>query len=1466
MSKEVDDRVVSMQFDNKNFESNVNTSLNTLEKLKSSLKLPGVAKGLKNVNAAAKDMDMNPLSRAVETVGMKFNSLQVMATTALVNITNSAVNAGKRIVSAFTIDPVKTGLAEYETQINAVQTILANTSSKGTTLEQVNKALDELNHYADMTIYNFTEMTRNIGTFTAAGVDLDTSVSAIKGIANLAAVSGSTSHQASAAMYQLSQALAAGTVKLMDWNSVVNAGMGGQVFQDALKETARVNGIAIDDMIEKHGSFRETLQEGWLTSEVLTQTLAKFTGDLSEEQLKSMGYTEEQIKEIIKLGKTANDAATKVKTFTQLIDTLKEAAQSGWTQTWEILIGDFEEAKALWTSVSDYFSEVLNKSAESRNNMLQGWADEGGRDSLINSFKNVFQGLLSVIKPFKEAFREIFPKTTSDQLLKITKSIEKITSKLILSEKAQAKLKSTFKGLFSIVEIFATIVKEVIFGVATLAGKIAGLGTGIVEVTGTIGDFLSGLRDSIKQSSFFSTVIQGVVNVLSSLIGKLVTVINFFMQKIAAPGFEWLFALLKGIGKILSWIAEKVSAVISSITSSISNAISNGDASKVIDLINGGVIAAILFTVKDFLKGVTSSLTDVTGIVRNVVEILDSVKNCFEAWQQDLRANTLLKIAGAIGILAASILILSTIDSGQLSNSLGAITVLFANLIGAFAIFNKLGGVSFKAAAASASLIIMSSAILILALALKTISSIDQDKLLGAVVAITALSGILIATSKLMGKSANSFKRTAKSLISMSVAILILAAACRILSGINADELKQGLLAIAAMIAGIIVFLNLIPKNIEKTGFKLISLASALFIMSLSLKIMGSMDMDAIKRGLLALGASMLILAVGLNAVKGTAGGSAALMLAAVALGMLVLPLFLLGKMKVENIVKGLGTLAATLAILGIAGIALSKFLAPMVALTGIIALTGLSMIVLGAGLTAIAAAFKITPAGEIATGLMKIGGALIVFTIGALLASVLSPLIMLLGSSLLTLGKGLIAVALAFAVVSSGEIATGLMKIGGALTVFTLAALPALLLSPLLLLLSSAMLMLGKGVLALSIGITALAAALSVGGSLIVSGLQNILITIIGLIPSLIEAIGTGIIKIADVVGNSGASITKAISAVIISAMKAIDESVPVILDTVFNLLDALLKKLVEFTPKFVVAGAEIIIGVLNGIASKLPDIIQAGANVVISFIEGITSTIPKLVDAGFKAMIDLINGLAESIRANTPILIDAMNNLLSACAEAAGMYVGNFLEVGKQLMAGFVKGIKDSVGSVVDAVVGGVKKAWNGALEFLGIHSPSKRAAEAGKFINEGLAVGLNKYSNLAEDAATDVAKETSNSLSDALSSIPNIMDAEAQPTIRPVVDLSDVKSGANEVNDLFGFSPSVGVLSNVNAIGSSMNNRQNGDNAVISAIKDLERKLSNGTNNVYNINGVTYDDGSSVAVAVESLIRAARIERRI
>lgn len=441
MSTTIDQRVVEMRFDNRQFESNVSTTMSTLDKLKQKLNFKGASQGLTEVGAAANKVNMNGLSSAVETVSARFSAMQVVGVTALANITNSAINTGKRMLSALTIDPVKTGFQEYETQMNSVQTILANTASKGSTIEDVNRALDELNTYADKTIYNFTEMTRNIGTFTAAGIELETSTNAIQGIANLAAVSGSNSQQASTAMYQLSQALAAGTVKLMDWNSVVNAGMGGEMFQNALRETSELLGTGAEQAIATAGSFRESLSQGWITSEVLIQTLKKFTTtganeyiaeytgltkeavaaevercetlygeadaiDKAAESLANMsGKSAEEIKNALAFAKNAEDAATKVKTFTQLWDVLKESAQSGWSQTWKLIVGDFEQAKNLLSPLAEFLTGIIGKISDARNALLEGALGKSFR-FLLDEITGVMEPIEKVVSTVTEAVKD----------------------------------------------------------------------------------------------------------------------------------------------------------------------------------------------------------------------------------------------------------------------------------------------------------------------------------------------------------------------------------------------------------------------------------------------------------------------------------------------------------------------------------------------------------------------------------------------------------------------------------------------------------------------------------------------------------------------------------------------------------------------------------------------------------------------------------------------------------------------------------------------------------------------------------------------------------------------------------------------------------------------------------------------------------------------------------------------------
>ena len=419
MSKTVDERVVSMQFDNKQFEANVQTSMSTLDKLKQKLDFKGASKGLENVNAAAKNVNMSGLSSAVETVSMKFSALQVMAVTALANITNSAINAGKRIVHALTIAPITTGFQEYELKMNSVQTIIAST---GESLETVNEYLEELNKYADKTIYSFSDMTSNIGKFTNAGVKLEDAVMAIKGISNEAAVSGANANEASHAMYNFAQALSAGYVKLIDWKSIENANMSTVEFKNQLIQTAVELGTLIEvdgkykstttdlngnvsELFTSTSMFNESLSSQWMTTEVLVETLKDYADETTD------------------IGKKAYAAAQDVKTFTQLFDTLKEAAQSGWAQTWELIIGDFDEAKEFLTGLSKTFGGIIDAMSEARNKLLGG-ALNSKWDQLLDKINAA--GISA--KAFQDKLKETAKKSgiSIDELIEEYGSLSKV--------------------------------------------------------------------------------------------------------------------------------------------------------------------------------------------------------------------------------------------------------------------------------------------------------------------------------------------------------------------------------------------------------------------------------------------------------------------------------------------------------------------------------------------------------------------------------------------------------------------------------------------------------------------------------------------------------------------------------------------------------------------------------------------------------------------------------------------------------------------------------------------------------------------------------------------------------------------------------------------------------------------------------------------------------------------------------
>ncbi len=586
MGKQIDERVVEMRFENGQFESNVKQSMSTIERLKSALKFNDQSKGLENVAAATKKVDMNQLAGSVDKVKVSFSALQVVAATALSRITNSALTAGKNLVSALTLDPVISGFQEYETKMNAVQTIMANVSSKGKTIADVNAVLDELNHYADKTIYNFTEMTRNIGTFTAAGVDLNVAATAIKGISNLAATSGSNAMQASTAMYQLSQALASGTVKLQDWNSVINAGMGGEVFQEGLKQTAREMGIQVDAIIKKTGSFKDSLKEGWVSADVLNTTLKKFTVEGAEEYCKQMEasgkYTKEMSAKVMEQARTMEDAATKIKTFTQLWDTMKEAAQSGWTESWEIVIGDFEQAKKTLTSIGDMLTGFIQKSADARNKLLRS-AFGGGEDAWKELGSKLDECGIKV-ENFQTRLIEVGKKhgVVTDQMIKDAGGFtESLKSGWASADIVQETIQSYIKGTTEVgesteemskkLETFQKVVDEVWRGKWSTAPEryqlLADAGYDYAKVQELVNKTVDGhrltladLSETQAEAIGFTSEQISTLRMLSSQADQTGSDINTLIQQMARPksGRELLW---EGVLNVITAVSKAVYAV-----------------------------------------------------------------------------------------------------------------------------------------------------------------------------------------------------------------------------------------------------------------------------------------------------------------------------------------------------------------------------------------------------------------------------------------------------------------------------------------------------------------------------------------------------------------------------------------------------------------------------------------------------------------------------------------------------------------------------------------------------------------------------------------------------------------------------------------------------------------------------------------------------------------------------------------
>lgn len=1461
MSTTIDERVVEMRFDNRQFEQNVQTSLSTLDKLKQGLDLDGAAKGLEGLGTAAKKCDLSTLSNSVETVRAKFSALEVMAMTALSNITNSAVNAGKRMLSSFTVEPISTGFNEYELKMGSIQTIMAST---GESLDKVNQKLDELNTYSDRTIYSFADMTSNIGKFTNAGVKLDDAVAAIQGVSNVAAVSGANANEASRAMYNFAQALSAGYVKLIDWKSIENANMATVEFKTQLLEAAVAAGTvekSADGMykvLTKNGQggvmketidathmFNDSLAYQWMTTEVLTETLKDYADETTD------------------IGKKAFAAAQDVKTFSQLMDTLKESAQSGWAETWQLIVGDYEEAKVTLREFSAFFSNIIDGSSEARNALLggaltsswgqlknevsnagfsvdafrdalretasesvdgldkmieeagsfdaalsQGWlttdilaktldklaneatgttggisalSDEqlknigyteeqiaalrslssqansstgeiadlvqnmtrkSGRELLFDSLLNSAKAIQKVFGTLKGAWDDVFPPMTSERLYGLIEGLNKFTQRLIISDETADKIGRTFKGLFAVLDIIRQGFSAVFKTLSPLLGGLGTLSGGILDVTASFGDWLVGIDEAAKKGDVFNRVCQRISDFVAAAASKVKEFVQTVKENFKIPGFEGFQNLLgrarERMGQVLDSAGDMgpgVSAAVGVMGSALANSkflqalqtlyngvktiggaivkaigglasgvvekLGNADFSGAIDLLNGISFGAIAVGITKFLD--------------NVKGILDEVRGCFEAYQTQLKAGALLKIAGAIGILAAAIVAISLIDSDKLSASLGAVTILFADLMGSMAIFSKISGDMKGVTKTCAAMLAVSTSVLILASALKKIADLDAGQLAVGLTGIAGMMAALVASMKVLGSGSGSVVKGATQMIIFAGAIKILASVCTDLAGLEWGQLAKGLTGVGVLLAEVSLFLNTAKfsgKSIS-TSTGIVILSAAIKVLASACKDFGQMNWGEIAKGLTSIGALLLEVAAFTkltgNAKHVISTGLALIEIAA-AMKIFASAMKAFGSMSWEEIDRGLTAMGVALA-----EVTLAMNLMPK------------NMVGLSVGLIAVGAALEIVADSlrkmggmsweEIAKGLITLGVALGELAIGlnlmngtlagsaamlvaASALAVLTPVLVVLGSmSWESIAKGLVTLAGAFAVIGvAGAVLTPLVPtilgLAGAFALIGVGTLG----------IGAGLLAIGAGLSAIAIGITALATSMGAGVAIIVAGLTTIITGIAALIPAIAEKLGEAVVAFCKVISDGAPAIGEAVKALVLTLVDVLVECVPAIANGALELIAGVLSALVTYTPQIVDSIAQFLVEVIEGIARNLPDLIQAAVHLLMAFFSGIVDALAGIDTSALLkgiAGVGLLSAIMLALGAVAGLVPGAMVGVLGMGAVIAELAlvlaaIGGLAQIpglswliseGGKLL----EGIGTAIGSFVGGIVGG-------------------------------------------------------------------------------------------------------------------------------------------------------------------------------
>lgn len=1138
----VDNRIVNMQFNNKNFESNVKDTMKSLQSLEKSLKLQDGTKGLEDVEKASRSFSMDSVASAVESIADRFSTLGIIGMTALQSLTNSAIDLGKKLVSAIYGPLVEGG---KQRALNIEQ---AKFQFEGLGID-VEKAMAAASYAVNDTAYSLDSAAKAAAQFAASGLeDFDEMGTALRAISGVAAMTSSS------------------------YDDIANvftsvAGNGRLMGQQLLQLSSRgINAAATlaTYLGKSEAEVRKMVSAGQISFELFYTAMDDAFGEHAKKANETFSGSMANVR--ANLSRIGADVAT------QSLESFKNVNNA--------LIPVLKELhKALGpaiTAVNEFQVLASNWAIDKIQNVDFKWLTDS-IPAAIGAVKNVGEALLSIAKPIGTAYRNIFPKATADSFLEVANRLKALTATFKLSEDSAKNLERTFSGLFAIINIGKRALLALGRGIGRVVGFFAPAGAGILSFTGALGDFFVAVDQAIGKTNLFNRtirtigdIISPVAQVVKNAFGLIVASIKQFigidtsalsdfaedaenklrpLSRVAngiGTVFNGIATAFKRIAEFLSPVIDVIGVAFTELKNRIKGALTEGDFSPIFDLVNGGLFAGILAGIGKFIKSLTK-MTSGGGLLKQIQGLFKGVGDALSAFTSSIKAGTLQKIAVAIAILAGSLLVLSLIPSDKLTGSLTAISILMTELFGSMAVFEKImGSAGFKGMGKIVTAMIgLSAAVLILSFAMRNLARLDWTGIAKGLVAIAVLSATLVASAKTLSKSSGQLIKGAAGLVVFAVAINVLASAVKKLSSLSVGELTKGLVGVGVLMAELVAFTKLTGKMSIASAAGILVLAAAMLVFASAVRKFGELDTDVIVKGIIAMGVVLLELSAFIK-LTGGAKNMIAIGIGMVALSaaiqILSTAIATLGNMSVDSLVRALLALgialgAVTLALnfmpknmvsiglgmLAVAGalVLMSKALQTMGSMTwdeigrGLVVLTASLGLLAGAlylmtGTIAGAAALLVASAAlvvlsgallllgtiqweSIWKGLVAIAG---VFVLLGAAAAILSPLslallafsaaIAIFGVGILAAGAGLIALSIGLGLLASAGV-------GGiaALTGLVLAMTAFALLAPAILAISATFLVFAVAITVLAVGLIALSAAFTLLGVSSVIGLD---------------------------------------------------------------------------------------------------------------------------------------------------------------------------------------------------------------------------------------------------------------------------------------------------------------------------------------------------------------------------------------